>query len=406
MGTTSSKDKEAKIDKKSKKIKAIDSPNIPLQKINSDIIVDPVNPYANCYTLSLVPKIDQTPEVKELVKKNAFLNIDKLDRKEVNDLINNHCKEFNVDTACQVILHHDKLYETSILYSHPIIYNSRDATRIFSSIIISGNIELLRRYSIHKFAAICQYTNSEKLQLLNLLISYQRYDDITKFNKSNPITSSVNDIDKLFVSMFLHKVKEQIFIDLSNLLVFVSQDSLLNIYELACKNNYYTYALAVFSKVDSNKLDGTMLYDACNKKLTRVIDHLLTKDLTRDHFKVVINNETHYVLDILVINDMYETFEKVISVFFSNSGKLLPERADGILGHCYLTATKLKKSKYIDILLKHVKFSQELLNNKHYYLSQSYEFVEQPSNISQCIEEPSKIYSQIEEPSKIYSKVE
>lgn len=355
--------KETKVTKENLNIETV-IPNV----ITNDTFlpdVNPDNPYEKCYSLKDIPKIDQTNQVKQMVMNNAMNNIAKLTIAEANKLVDDNYSNFTAHSLCQIILLNDTtLYSKIIGLNKGFLKSSKDQIELFEHVIISKNKILLKAYSIYVYA----YSYTEFIYIMNLLArtEFEAYliDFFkTNYNTAKTKTSDTNNNDILLFTqkMLNSKLKEDTLTSVINLTTSLEQQQLLDIYKLACDLLYNKYAILIFDKISIDSLGANTLYYACINKLTKLAIHLCLKDLTRDNFEVIVDGKKYYVLNIIIENDLYELFSHIISNLFSNSGKIFPEKKDGILGRCYILAHKLDKKKYKDILEQHVTFEKNIL---------------------------------------------
>jgi hypothetical protein len=396
------------------------------------------SPYRKCTAINQIPPIDLTPEIIQIVITNACSNIEYIE--SIKYLLCNYNSsmnashilcliKFNNTEIINLLLTTNRVNGCSIDQRVEIILaciklNNNEINDNLIKYIIKPNITDHSTYcATYKTVLICESItakNSVILQWLIKNISYCKHGPsysihygilpltLTQIDENRNIDI---DMTKILIQLASNKYENE-FKDFArkhkdsysdngvidnfkiiqailncgeDLLIWSivyfenmykkNQHNILNdIYISLCNMKYEKICIELIKKQYCDNSD--ILYHACKNNLKTLCDMIYSKKLlTRDHLYTKLGD----CIDLMIYNDIFELFQKIIKRYFINTGKINPETKNSNFGKYLIKACNTcsqvnplgngNRDKYVEVLLDNIVFSDDLLVDMHYSAS-------------------------------------
>lgn len=316
-----------------------------------------------------VPRIALTTERRTALLKRESTLITTMDNELLMKLINGYSSYFTIEMICEIIKLNNQVlfecfYKLNDKHFTPI---SDNHTKVLEESIKCNNKYMIA-WIIDKF----KYDKGYQKKICKLLSKYKLEDTLVHFINNNDLTEwkyreyyAGNYWCTTFPvieEMYTNNISEETMIELFDIHKYIhSNDITYKSYVLACNCKYEDLAIKIFDILDNERWTQDVLYIACKNKLVKLANHIYTKCLLDEkHFKRQDNNQ-YDTIEEMINNDMFDTFNKYISFYFNNLGKIQPINASDDFGK-YLMMVCLKQN-YVTALFKYITYDNNFLRN-------------------------------------------
>ena len=328
--------------------------------------------YAACTSLDQIPLIDQTPERRLMVFKNELNTFDEKDEKSVMSLIENYYTEFTIEVFCRLIRTKNiSLYNRFIALNKTMLSKESNYKTALNEALACGSPGIIQsllslQSVITTHMIIISYGTSEILVLMRRLVDLKLEDLLISVAQVIPKNISFFDYCRFFEYLFEKGISEQTIIKIT-ICQLHGQLS----HGLVCEINnlyyrsfcHYRFEESAISLIDSlTKMstaafcDKAILYMPCTNRLPKLAMHICKtkKNLGRQHMMVD-------SVQAMIENDMLDVFQHVITVYYRNSGKIIPEDHDSDTGLFLVSAINKMRTEFVRILLDNVVYRTAFL---------------------------------------------
>ena len=323
--------------------------------------------YAGCTSLDQIPLIDQTLERKLMVLRNELNTFDQKDVKYVESFIESYSSAFTIEEFCGLIrMKNVSLYNRFTALNKTLLYKPSNYMRALDEALACGVREIIRLLLIEISTHIIIYTGSQLVILMRRLVDLKLEDFliyVAQVMRCKNMYICFFDYRQLLEYLFEKRISEQTIAKFVACELDVQTDELAyginNLYyRLACDYRYEESAISLVDSLNRKKTafcDKNILYMACKNRLSKLAWHICkTRTLGRENMMVD-------SVQAMIENDMLDVFKHIITVYYRNSGKFIPEDHDSDTGLFLTSAINKMRTEFVRILLENVVYSTAFL---------------------------------------------